>query len=218
MLVTRVNLLALAGQIDDARRELATAADYTGQLHLDLAHAAVLETTGLLEALSGRHDQAEAWYRRGLSVLRARHAPHTQNIEVLIARELLEQGRPDEAARALDRIETDGETGRPARQDRRAALRGRIASAMGRSEQAIAAAVAARSLSDGTDDLCLAGETTFDLAIVLRAAGRSQEARSAALAALRGFEAKGAAMLAGRVRDWLSADTGSAADLGMPGD
>ena len=219
VLVTRVNLLALSGRIDDARRELATAADYTGQLHLDLAHAAVLETTGLLEALSGRHDQAEAWYRRGLDVLRAgQHAPDTQNIEVLIARELFEQGRLDEAARALDRIEADGELGSLRARIAAAALRGRMASAMGRSEQAIAAAVAARSLSDGTDDLCLAGETTFDLATVLRAAGRGQEARSAGLAALRGFEAKGAAMLAGRVRDWLTADTSGAAGLGVPDD
>jgi tetratricopeptide (TPR) repeat protein len=219
VLVTRVNLLALAGQIDDARRELATAADYTGQLHLDLAHAAVLETTGLLEALSGRHDQAEAWYRRELNVLRAgRHAPDTQNVEVLIARELFEQGRPDEAARALDRIETDGGLSSPRARIAAAALRGRIASAMGRSEQAIAAAVTARSLSDGTDDPCLAGDTTFDLAIVLRAAGRDQEARSAGLAALGRFEAKGAALLAGRVRDWLSAGTSGAADLEAPGD
>jgi class 3 adenylate cyclase/tetratricopeptide (TPR) repeat protein len=216
VLVTRVNLLALSGQVDDARRELATAAEYTGQLHLDLAHAAVLEATGLLEALSGRHDQAEAWYRRGLNVLQAgQHAPDTQNIEVLIARELFEQGRPDEAARALDRIETDGELSSPRARIAAGALRGRIASATGRPEQAIAAAGAARSLSDGTDDLCLAGETTFDLAIVLRAAGMGQEARSAGLAALRAFEAKGAAMLAGRVRDWLGAD---AAGRERPGD
>ena len=222
VLVTRVNLLALAGQFDGARRELATAADHTGQLHLDLAHAAVMETTGLLEALCGRHNQAETWYRRGLSVLRAgQHAPDTQNIEVLIARELFEQGRPDEAARALDRVET-GELSSPRARIAAAALRGRIASAAGHSEEAIAAAVAARSLSDGTDDLCLAGETAFDLAIVLRAAGRGEQARNAGLAALRGFEAKGATMLAGRVRAWLSAtlssDGDGTADLGVPGD
>jgi hypothetical protein len=34
---------------------------------------------------------------------------------------------------------------------------------------------------------------------------------------LRGLEAKGATMLAGRVRDWLSAGTSGAADLGVPG-
>lgn len=219
VLVTRVNLLALAGQFDSARRVLATAADHSGQLHLDLAHAAVMETTGLLEALCGHHDQAEAWYRRGLSVLRAgQHAPDTQNIEVLIARELFEQGRPDQAARALDRVETDGELSSLRARIAAAALRGRIASAIGQPEQAIAAAVAARSLSDGTDDLCLAGETTFDLAIVLRAAGRVREARSSGLAALHNFEAKGATMLAGRVRDWLSADADGAAEPGAPGD
>jgi class 3 adenylate cyclase/tetratricopeptide (TPR) repeat protein len=219
VLVTRVNLLALAGQIDDARRQLATAAEYTGQLHLDLAHAAVLETTGLLEALSGRHDQAEAWYRRALSVLEAgQQAPDTQNIEVLIARELFEQGHLDEAALVLHRIEIDGELSSPRARIAATALRGRIASATGRSAQAIAAAMAARSLSDGTDDLCLAGETTFDLAVVLRTAGRDQEARDTGLAALRSFEAKGAAMLAGRVRDWLSAGTSGVADLGVPGD
>lgn len=219
VLVTRVNLLALADRIVDARRELVTAAGYTCQLHLDLAHAAVLESTGLLESLSGRHDQAEVWYRRGLSVLRAgQHAPDAQNVEVLIARELFEQGSKDEAARALDRIETDGELSSLRARIAATALRGRIAAAAGQSDQAIAASVAARSLCAGTDDLCLAGETTFDLAIVLRTAGRGQEARSAGLAALRSFEAKGAAILAGRVRHWLSAGTSGAADLGVPGD
>lgn len=213
VLVTRVNLLALAGELDDARRELAAAADYTGQLHRDLAHAAVLETTGLLEALSGRHDRAETWYRRGLSVLRAgRHAPDTQNIEVAIARELFEQGRYDDAARALEAIETDGELSSPRARIAAAALRGRIASAMGRSQQAITATATARSLSDSTDDLCLAGETALDLAIVLRAAGRNRDARDAGLAALRSFEAKGATMLAWRVRDWLSSGLGTDCD------
>jgi class 3 adenylate cyclase/tetratricopeptide (TPR) repeat protein len=206
VLVTRAHLLALAGDIDGARRELATAADHTGEIHLDLAAAAVLEATGLLESLSGRHGRAEACYRRTLSVLRAgERAPDTQNIEVQIARELFEQGRLGDAARALDRVEAGGEVSSPRARIAATALRGRIASAMGRHEAAIGAAAAARSLSDGTDDLCLAGGTVFDLAVVLRAAGRAEDAASAGMAALRSFEAKGATVLAGRVRDWLSA-------------
>jgi tetratricopeptide (TPR) repeat protein len=222
VLVTQANLLTLAGDIDAARRSLATAAEYTGELHGDLADAAMMEAAGLAESLSGRHDRAEACYRRGLNVLRAsERAPDTQNIEVVMARELFEQGRAGDAASALDRMEADAGVSSPRARIAAAALRGRIASAMGRHDAAIAAATAARSLSEGTDDLRLAGEANFDLAVVLRAAGRAGDAASAGLAALRSFEAKGATLLAGRVRAWLCADPGGAdpggADVPEPG-
>jgi tetratricopeptide (TPR) repeat protein len=206
VLVTRANLLTLAGDFDGAQATLAAAAEHTSELHADLAGAAVLEATAAVESLSGRHDRAEACFRRALNVLRASsHAPDTQNIEVKIARELFEQGRCDDAARTLDRLDADGAVSSPRSRIAATALRGRIASAMGRHAEAITAATAARSLSDSTDDPCLAGAATFDLAVVLKADGRAADAASAATVALHGFEAKGARLLARMVRDWLAA-------------
>lgn len=204
VLVTWASLLVLAGDFDGARGKLATLAGHLNEIHLDLPAAAAAEITGQLAALSGRPDQAEDGYRRALDILRTHEqAPDTENIEVLIARAIFEQGRPDEAARCLERIE-GGVVRSPRARIAATALRGRIASARGEHESAIAAATEARALSEGSDDLRLAGETEFDLAVVLRAAGREQAAGVAAAAALRAFEAKGALVLSEQVRAWAS--------------
>lgn len=78
--------------------------------------------------------------------------------------------------------------------------------------------MAARTLVARCDDLCLTGETLLDLAVVLEAAGMTERARAEGAEALRMFEAKGAALPAGRVREWLAAHepgtAGGAADGG----
>ncbi|WP_406208198.1 AAA family ATPase [Kitasatospora sp. NBC_01560] len=205
VLVTRAHLEALGGDLDGARRTVADALAYSGDVHADLADAVVLDASGFVESLAGAHEVAEARYRQSLSVLRTtEHASDTRNTEVAIARELFAQGRTAAAAEALDRIGRDG--GSPGLRARlgTAALRGRIASVRGRHEEAVAEALAARALVAGSDDPCLTGDTLFDLAIVLAAAGRTGRAREEGSAALHRFEAKGAALPAGRVRAWLA--------------
>ncbi len=206
VLVTQAHLEALDGDLDGARRTLADALTYSRDLHLDLADAAVMDAYGFVESLAGAHRAAETRYRQSLSVLRAtQHAPDAQNTEVAIARALFGQGDAAAAASVLDRIEGDGEPMSLRARIGSAALRGRIASAEGRHDEAVAAATAARDLSTDADDLCLAGETLFDLAIVLRAAGLSGPAAAEGAAALRKFEAKGATLPAARVQEWLRA-------------
>jgi hypothetical protein len=166
----------------------------------------------VLESLAGAHQLAEARLRQSLEVLRAaRNAPDTQNTEVAIARELFEQGQLAAAELAVAQAGRDGEVTSLRARIAAQALRARIASARERHHDAVAAATAARELSSGTDDLCLTGETLFDLAIVLAGAGMTPEAVAAGDCALREFEAKGAALLAGRVRDWLSGARGETA-------
>ena len=205
VLLTRAYLTAIAGDVDGGRGFLATARDYTGDLHLDLAHAAVMELSGQLESLAGAHDQAERYLRQSLNVLRlARSAPDAQNTEVAIARELFEQGQGAAAERALHEAELDDEATSLRARIAAGALHARIASARGQHDEAVAAARRAQELSTGIDDLCLAGETLFDLAVVLASAGRAAEAAAESVNALRKFEAKGATLLAGRVREWLA--------------
>ncbi len=212
VLVTWTTLLALAGDLPAARTRLAMLEESVDEIHLDLPMAAALKVGGDLEALAGRHDRAEGRYRRALEILRnGADAPDTQNVEVLIARSLFEQGRLDDAAEALDRAGAGREVSSTRARIAATALRGRIASATGRHPAAIDAATAARALGDGTDDPRLAGATTFDLAVVLRAAGRAGDAERAGSAALRDFEAKGAVLFAERTRAWLAAGAGTEA-------
>jgi class 3 adenylate cyclase/tetratricopeptide (TPR) repeat protein len=204
VLVTRAHLEALAGDVGAARRTLAEASTYSRDLHLDLADAAVMDAAGFVESLAGAHDAAVARYRQSLSLLHAtQHALDTENTEVALARELFNQGDADAAAAALDRIERAGELTSLRARIGSAALRGRIASARGRHDQAVTAGTAARDLGADTDDLCLVGETLFDLAIVLAAAGIPGRATAEGTEALRRFEAKGATLRATRIREWL---------------
>jgi class 3 adenylate cyclase/tetratricopeptide (TPR) repeat protein len=209
ILVTRAYLTAIGGDLEDARRTLATARAHAGDLHLDLADAAVMEMSGFVESLAGRHDKAEAHYRRALETLRgAAHSPDAATIEAEIARELLAQGRIAAAAAALDRLEASvGDPG-PRTRITVAALRGRISSARCCHGEAIGRASEAGELVARTDDLFLAGRTLFDEAVVLRAAGHPERAAETAARALARFEAKGAALPAGEVCDWLSAGAG----------
>jgi class 3 adenylate cyclase/tetratricopeptide (TPR) repeat protein len=206
VLVTQAHLTAIAGDIDGARELLAAARTYTGDLHLDLADAAVMEMSGIVESLAGAHDKAETHYRQSMSVLRtARQAPELSVVAVATARELFEQGQVAAAAAALDDPEVSGPAMNLRARIAATALRSRIASARGHHDDAVAAAREAGELSDTTDDLCLAGEAFFDLAIVLKAAGMAEAAMGAATRAMAQFDAKGAALLSGRIRDWLSA-------------
>ncbi|HEX3960094.1 MAG TPA: adenylate/guanylate cyclase domain-containing protein [Trebonia sp.] len=211
VLVTQAYLLALGADVAGARRALATARASTSGLHLDLADAAVMEMTGFVESLAGDHRQAEAHYRRALAVLRtAQQAPDTQNIEVAIARELFRQGRAGAAALALDRIEAGAPVMSTRARIASTGLRARIAAASGRHEQALALARDAEARCAVTDDPCLAAQALTDLAVAARAAGQPQDARRAGRDAQRLLAAKGADMLAARLREWLDADENEA--------
>jgi class 3 adenylate cyclase/tetratricopeptide (TPR) repeat protein len=212
VLVTQAHMTALAGHLDDARQTLSTARTYAGDLHLDLADAAVLEVSGIVESLAGAHDKAEIYFRRAAATLRAApHALDARTADAAIARELLRQGRTDEAAATLGRLgQSDPGLSLRARIVT-ISLHCRIASAQGCHDEAVALATQARDLSDSVDDPCLAGEVLFDLACVLQAAGFLDRAASAAAQALERFTAKGATLLATRVRDWTTSLTIEAA-------
>ncbi|HMH91871.1 MAG TPA: AAA family ATPase [Streptosporangiaceae bacterium] len=216
VLVTQAHLLALAGELSAARAALATARSCAGDLHLDLADAAVMEISGLVESLAGAHDRAEAHFRREAAVLHEKgQVTDARLAEVGVARELFCQGRTSAALDAL-RPSAGGAGDQPGDGDGDGdgslrlrisvtALRGRIALASGQPDRAVALARQAATLAAGTDDLCLSGEALFDLAIVLRATGRAAEATAAGNTAAQRFDAKGAALLTREVRDWLAA-------------
>jgi len=209
ILVTRARLSAMAGDLDAARQALAAASAYSGALHLDLADAVVLEQSGFVESLAGDHGRAVECYQQGLEILLAApEQPGAQTLQVAIARELLSQRQLSAATAAIEHIGAkDGSLG-PGTRVAMSSLRARIASARGDHGGALRHAEDARELVGRVDDLCMAGEPFFDLAMVQRAAGLGDQAAASAALALDSYDAKGATLLATRVRTWLGSAAG----------
>jgi class 3 adenylate cyclase/tetratricopeptide (TPR) repeat protein len=199
ILLTRARLAAIADDLDDARAALDTARTYTGDLHLDLADAAIMAVHGLVASLANEHDVAEASYRRSQALLlEMGQARNARTFEALAARELFEQDRLEQASAALDRL-----TSEPADMDLRTqilvqALAARIASARGQHEQALELAAQTVQLSESADDLCLQGDAHLDRAVILQHAGRAEQSAAQAAMALDRYHAKGATLLAAR--------------------
>ena len=148
ILVTMARLSALAGDLDAARQLLSTAQSYAGDLHLDLADAAVLAASGFVESLAGHHVRAAADFRRALAILRAAPArPGAQALEAEVARELLDEGDDGTAEVMLDGIETGEGPLEVGVRIAVTALRGRIASIRGHHALALRYADAAVELS-----------------------------------------------------------------------
>jgi hypothetical protein len=87
-------------------------------------------------------------------------------------------------------------------------LSARIAARRGVHGEALGYARKAAALSEDVDDLRLSADISFTLSIVHRDAGLIEEATNSANAALDRYLAKGAALPAARVSEWL----GSMAD------
>jgi class 3 adenylate cyclase len=217
VLLTMARLAAVAGDLSIAKSALAAAREYTNDLHLDLAEVVITEVSGLVDALAGDHQRAQASYRRGQALLlqlgRTRDA---LAFDAYAAREAFEQGDlagADLAARRLADCASsaDGADGADGTDLRTKvvvhALRGRIAAATGQLGLAMDFSQTATAHSDETDDLCLQGGCYTDLAIVAQAAGRPAIASHAAAAALDRYLAKGASRLADRSQK-LIADAG----------
>lgn len=205
VLITQARLLALSGDIPAARDVLATADRYVSDLHLDLAGAAVAQVKGVVEALAGRHAEAETAFRRGAAALRTAGQPGpAMTLEVYAARELLRQGQPAAAGRAVERLRDAAGRLQSRAELVLLALRARLAAIRGDDASAASLAADAEERLDRTDDPCLRGDILVEIAEVHRAAGRAAQARAAAMGALRHYTVKGADLPAARVRQWLA--------------
>lgn len=206
VLLTRARLAALGGEIDDARAALDTVRAYSSDLHLDLADAAIMAMSGLVASLADDHAGAEASYRRSQALLlEMGQARNAITFETFAARELFEQGQIEKASEAFGRLTADHGAMDLRTQIIVKALGARIAAAHGHHDSALDLAMQAVQLSAETDDLCLQGDASADLAVVLCQAGRRADAVAAAGQALDRYQAKGATRLTGRIHRWLAA-------------
>jgi class 3 adenylate cyclase len=213
VLVSQAHLNALAGALGDARQALSLAYDYASDLRLELAVAAIMETSGLVESLAGAHRAAENHYRRGAAMLRAAgQLRDAQALEAAAARAVLDQGRP--ASAELAALAAEQEQLSPQVRIMVTALAARHASAEGRHDRAVRLAREAWPYGLTADDPCLGAFVLLDVSGVLAAAGQAGPAETAAAQALARLEAKGATLPAGQARDVLRRLAGS---VGPPG-
>jgi tetratricopeptide (TPR) repeat protein len=200
--LVRADLLAMSDRIDDARVLVRAAAEHARELGQH-AHPDEAE----IESLSGNHDAAAE--QLGLWLDWDREHGLTGNIPYTLAsqgRELALAGRYEEAEQrvAQAREHPDNSPATQALWRQAAAL---VNASRGEYTDAEALAREALTHVHQTDSPGVQADAYFDLAHVLEAAGRRDEAIAAWHEALERYERKQIVPLARRVRDRLSSLT-----------
>ncbi len=143
-----------------------------------------------VDALCGDHAAAEAILRASIGAIDADADLIAVNRDMM-AQAILSQGRFDEA----DALARESEHAASLPSDAFGAvwrrIRARVLAHRGRCDEAVQLALAAAALMATTDYLHDRADTQLDLAIVLRAAGRRDDAANAARDAVRLWEMKG---------------------------
>jgi tetratricopeptide (TPR) repeat protein len=181
-------LKAMAGDFDQARELLQRFSAIVDDLGLRVTAASAAETYAEVELLAGDPAAAEHRLRAGYSQLEEMGESSTSaNLAALLAQALHVQGRDDEAVAVSDLA--------PAEDDVSAHVhlfgaRARALAAVGRLDEAERLARDAVEQARTTDFLVMLGDALCDLAAVLLADGRVDEARGALEEALQAYEQK----------------------------
>jgi tetratricopeptide (TPR) repeat protein len=183
-------LWAMRAEFVRARRFLADARMLRGDLGLSSAGSEV--ATAVVEELAGEMEGAEAAYR---SALRLYGEQGNLGFESTLAAELaavlVGRGRDDEALRLTELAERNAAADDVHAQTRWRGVRGRVLAGRGLLEEALRLARDAAQIASATDWLPLQADSVRDLGIVLRLAGRGDEAISQIERALQLYERKG---------------------------
>jgi class 3 adenylate cyclase/tetratricopeptide (TPR) repeat protein len=202
----RASLVAMRGDLDEARRVYARGKAMTDELGRVTESAFAVQEGWYIEMLARDFPRAEqltrAEYERQLEAGSLALLDITRD---MMAVAICAQGRFEEAERLARETErqpttTEDITG----QNVWRRVRARALSARGEHAEAAQLAREAEALFEGTDALIDHGEALLDLAGVLRAAGHVDEAAAAALEALALYERKENIVEAGRAREFLS--------------
>jgi class 3 adenylate cyclase/tetratricopeptide (TPR) repeat protein len=184
-------LKAMRGEFDEGRALCRRVTDYYEDLGLRLALVALTEIAGTLELLAGDPVAAEVALRRGYGILSAAGDASFVAFQAgLLAEAVLAQGRIEEAEQ-LAQVGEDGAAADIGAQTQWRRTRAKLEASRGRHERAIELAREAVDIAARTDALNMRADTLMRLSEVLRFAGRSEEAESAAREALELYERKG---------------------------
>jgi hypothetical protein len=184
-------LEAMSGEFDRARQQMALARNHLAELGLRTAAMWMELFAAQAEMLADAPEAAERAARDAERMAREIGDRWFLAIAIAdLAHVVIAQGRLDEAAAIVRRIDTV-----PAPSDlewliKRHAARGKLAARQGHAENGVADARRAVELADTTDLLVFRADAYRDLAEVLLAVDRPGEAESAAATALELHEAK----------------------------
>jgi hypothetical protein len=200
-------LVARHGRFAEARELVAAAASAYEELGARL-DAAATSAFGYAEVewLAGDLAAAERALRDGYDALGALgELGHRASVAALLARVLQAGGRAEEAETLAREVAETASEHDLWSQVLHRLTRARLAAAAGRPAEGEDLAREALAIVEETDLLDLHGDALLDLAAVLRAAGREEEARESAEAALDLYARKGNEVSVGRARALLTA-------------
>jgi class 3 adenylate cyclase/tetratricopeptide (TPR) repeat protein len=200
-------LLAMQGDIDEARALHDEADDITEDLGIGWLSASTVFTRALLELLAGAPARAERAARAGLEAFEAMHNRNQgSTAAALLGVTLVEQGRDDEALEYADLAAAWAMSDDTASQTRQLAVRARVLARRGELAAGEAAARAAVAQSKASDELSLRGDAVVSLAFVLERAGRADEAADALREALALYERKGNVVAGAQARTLIESE------------
>jgi len=198
-------LLAMRGDFDEARARCAEVEALCQELGLRLVLIGLTETMGAIERLAGDFAAAEAVLRQGYEIASAAGTGSFVAFQGgLLAEALMAQERLDDEVEQLVEQSEAGAAGDFGAQTQWRTTRAKLESLRNRHDRAIELAREAVEIAAGTDALNLHGDALTRLAEVLRDAGRTDEAESAARDALALFERKGNIVSSQRATTFLA--------------
>jgi predicted ATPase len=197
-------LHAMQGRFDRARELQADSVGAFEELGLTLSFA-VSHTAAIVELLAGDPVAAERSLRRGWRAFEEMgYREELSSTAALLAHALLAQQRDEEAERFAELSQELAPADELMAQVMWRGARARSLAVRGRMEEAERLAREGAALAEKSDFMNDRGDAMFDLAVVLRQAGRPEDARTAFAGALRLYELKGNVVAAGRARAELA--------------
>lgn len=185
-------LEAMRGRFEEARALLEQAGQILEELGLTVASAVAAEIWGLVELLARRPEKAEARLRAGIALLEPTGETSGVSTQAaMLAEALYEQRRLEEALELSELSASLASEDDFSTQVQWRGPKAKVLAERGRAEEAAALAAEAVARAAGSDFLNLRGNAHLALAEVLKLAGRTSEARSAAEQAMALFEQKG---------------------------
>jgi tetratricopeptide (TPR) repeat protein len=194
----------MEGRFDRARELQAAGAGAFEEFGLTLSFF-VSHTAAIVELLAGDPVAAERSLRRAYKAFEEMgYREELSGTAAVLAQALLAQRRDEEAERFAELSEELAPADELIAQVLWRGVRARCLAGRGLTEEAEVLAREAVALAETTDFLNDRADAMFDLATVLREAGRLKDARAAFAEGLRLYELKGNVVAAGRVQAELA--------------
>jgi tetratricopeptide (TPR) repeat protein len=194
-------LEAMRGSFDEARELVARYREILEDLGLTVTAASASEQSAIVELLAGKPAAAERELRRGFASLeRIGETFNQPNLAAMLADALHAQGRGNEALAFTEISERLAGPEDVYTQAQWRSIRAKVLASLGRVAEAETLARAAVEAAETTDFPVLRADSKRDLAEVLHAAGRRDDAAEALRQAIRLYEEKGNTVSAARAR------------------